>query len=243
MAQDIFGHKTAIAPFANDNKVRLVISGLNTNDKIFLTGVKGEVKPNYQLQYSVGAGRYVNSFTHRLSMFVIEGKYVLANCNGPFDATTDPAFFQFYKEKNISNSADPIQISYSGMVLTGYLVGLTTNRHNQEAVDGFSFTLTFLGSMDGLTNQPSTSQAGTSSSDNYNNPRAYTPGKTGPNRAAENGLANSANIASTAIRGNVQSLTDRNVRTINNLAGGYRGITAERMSQLNIQRIRTIVNQ
>jgi hypothetical protein len=242
MAQDIFGQKTAIAPFANDNKVRLVISGLNTNDKIFLTGVKGEVKPNYQLQYAVGPGRYINSFTHRLSLFVIEGKYVLANCNGPFDAVTDPEFFQFYKERNISNSDEAVQISYSGIVLTGYLVALTTNRHNQEAVDGFSFTLTFLGAVDGLENTPSTSQIGAANA-GYSNPRAYVPGKTGPGRAAENTTANSSAISSTPFRGNVQSLTDRNVRAITGLTGNVQRLSAQRVSQLNIQRIRNIVNR
>jgi hypothetical protein len=181
---DIFG-QTAIVPFANDNKIRLTISGLD-NAKIFLTSVDSNVKPNYQLQYSVGAARFINSFNHRLSMLNIEGKYVLANCNGPLDASSEPPFMQFYKQNNISTSQNPIKISYSGIVINGFLISLDTGRHNQEQVDGFGFRMGFLGAIDGL-NPPASSGGGSGSgSEGYSNPSKYTPGKTGPNRAGEN---------------------------------------------------------
>jgi hypothetical protein len=217
MAQDIFGQRTAVAPFANNNKVRLTIQGLSTNDQIFLTAVKGDIKPNYQLQYSVGAGRYINSFTHRLSMFVIEGKYILANCNGPFDAVTSPAFFRFYQSRNISNSSRPVRIAYSGIVITGFLVALTTGRHNQEALDGYSFTLTFLGSVNGLSSRPPAVQAQAATTA-YLNALAYTPGKTGPARGAENTFADEEAIEETPITTNVTALTDRDIRDQQELA-------------------------
>ena len=211
MGHDIFGQKTAIVPFANDNKVRLTISELSTNDKIFLTGVKGSMSPNYQLQYSVGAGRYVNSFTHRLSMFVISGKYVLADCNGSLDSITNPAFYKFYEARNISNSDKPVRIAYSGLVITGYLVLLELGQMNQEAVDGFPFTMHFLGSVDGLTNRPAVTQIAAAVAA-YTEAFTLQPGKTGPNRSAEATVDNAVAVSATSITPNVTSLTDREIR-------------------------------
>ena len=82
---------------------------------------------------------------------------------------------------------------------------------NQEAVDGFPFTMHFLGSVDGLTNRSSSTQIAAASS-GYNEALAYQAGKTGPNRSAEATVDNAVALSTTVITTNVTSLTDRDIR-------------------------------
>jgi len=160
---DVFG-TTQLASFADDKPVRLTVDGLK-DEKLYLTSIRGEVNPNYQLMYTVGRGIYLNSFEHRLSLFTIQGIYVLVNCNGPLDNRGEPPFMLFYKRHNINTSSKAVRITFNNIVITGFLVKLSLGNYQQEGmgdVDGHMFTLLFLGTIDGLNPPPQTAQAGAS---------------------------------------------------------------------------------
>jgi len=158
---DIFG-TTAISPFNDPKPVRLTVEGL-TDEALFLTSIRGNVTPSYQIMYSIGALRYLNSFSSRMSLFTISGKYVLADCNGPLDSNNNPPFMVFYKKRNINNSDAAIKITFNGIVITGFLVKLAIGNYNQEGIDGYDFQLDFLGIIDGLDKTASRSNGSSSS--------------------------------------------------------------------------------
>jgi len=160
---DVFG-TTQLASFADNKPVRLTVDGL-VDEKLYLTSIRGEINPNYQLMYTIGRGQYLNSFSHRLSLFTIQGIYVLVDCNGPLDNVGEPPFMIFYKKHNINTSSKSVRITFNNIVITGFLVKLSLGNYQQEGrgdVDGHMFTLLFLGAIDGLNPPPRTTQAGAS---------------------------------------------------------------------------------
>lgn len=141
--------RTQLAALQDDKPVRLTIDKLD-DDKLWLTKISGSVKPNFQLMYAIGSDKYINTFSQRLSVWPISGVYALADCNGPIDAVGEPPFLKFYKQHNISAAATNLRITFSGIVITGYLVELSIGDYQQEIIDGYQFNLSFLGAINGL---------------------------------------------------------------------------------------------
>ena len=144
---DLF-KRTQLASLADDKPVRLTIDQLD-DDKLWLTGIKGGIKPNFQLMYALSGQKFINTFRQRLSLWPIEGVYALADCDGPIDAVGEPPFLTFYNKHNISRAATNLKITFSGIVITGYLVSLNIGDYQQEVIDGYQFNLSFLGVVEG----------------------------------------------------------------------------------------------
>ena len=163
MADSIF-KSTQLAALQDDKPVRLTIDKLD-EDKLWLTKISGSIKPNFQLRYAISGQKFINTFQQRLSIWPISGVYALADCDGPIDAVGEPPFLQFYKKHNISAAATSVKITFSGIVITGYLVELSIGDYQQEVVDGYQFNLSFLGSIDGTENEQDPAKASKKSAD------------------------------------------------------------------------------
>ena len=144
MLNDVFGQSRAIG-ISTESKVRLVVEGFD-DETLWLTSFQGDIEPNYQLMYSLGAEVFINTFSDKLSLFKLGGVYVMNLCNQ--DGTGTPAFMSFYRARNIAVSDEPLRIALNSIVITGFLVMLTIGKFTQEVVEGHRFTLTFLGMLD-----------------------------------------------------------------------------------------------
>lgn len=162
MADALF-QRTQLASLADEKPVRLTIDGLD-DDALWLTSLRGEVKPNFQLMYAIDGGKFINTFRQRLSLWPIQGVYALADCGGPIDAVGEPPFLRFYNKHNISRAATNVRITFSGIVIIGYLVQLAIGEYQQEIIDGYKFNLTFLGAVEGTETEGSASSGSTDSS-------------------------------------------------------------------------------
>ena len=143
---DIFGDKKVAAINAVGKKVRLVVEGLK-DETIWITSVRGEIEPNFQLMYSIGAQIYINTFQHKLSAFTLGGVYVFDLCGQEAGGT--PPFLSFYLRNNIAVSDRPIKVSFNGIVVTGYIVKLVIGEFNQDNIEGHEFSMPFLGIVEG----------------------------------------------------------------------------------------------
>ena len=134
-----------------DHKL-LTIEGLVDIDeeRLFLLQTSGEIQANYQVQYSMGNTIYVNSFNQRLVPLNMPGVCVLSQCNSDTD-TSDPEFVKFYKKHNIVSSTKPIRLTYAGLIFSGFLTGLALGNMDKEGFRGFTFTVSFLGYLENLT--------------------------------------------------------------------------------------------
>jgi len=143
--------QTQVASIDDPKPARLTVEGL-TGEELWLTEIKGDVSPNFQLMHAVGKGAYLNAFNQRLSPFEITGVYVASSCDGSAPAG-EPEFLKFYKERNIVASPDPLRLTYNGITITGFLTRLVLGKYSQDKIDGHKFTLKFLGVIDTLADQ------------------------------------------------------------------------------------------
>jgi hypothetical protein len=149
----IFG-ETAVFGIEDPKPARLTIEDFANNENLWLTDIRGGAKPNYQLMYAVGSDVYLNAFNQRLAQFDIQGIHILNNCAGAFQTTGDPPFLDFYKDNNIIQRTNPLKITFEGIVITGWMVEVAIGAYSQESVDGHRFGLTFIGTINGLQNDP-----------------------------------------------------------------------------------------
>jgi hypothetical protein len=166
MADASIFKRTQLASLADEKPVRLTIDGLD-DDRLWLTKISGGIKPNFQLMYAISGQKYINTFKQRLSIWPIGGVYALADCNGPIDAVGEPPFLEFYKKHNISAAATNLKITFSGIVITGYLVELAIGDYQQEIIDGYQFQLSFLGVIDGTEEEADPTQTNRRSKDPF----------------------------------------------------------------------------
>jgi len=134
---------------AGQKPQRLTIQGFK-DDKLYIVKLDGGVRPNFQLMYAIGPGIYLNAFQQRMSLFNLEGLHILADCKNNVD-TEEPAFFQFYKANNIVASVKMLTMAFNKITMTGYLVDLRIQNYNQDNVEGYIWTLQFLGWINNLT--------------------------------------------------------------------------------------------
>jgi hypothetical protein len=141
---------TQLAAFADDKPVRLVIEGFqDPKEKLFLNDIQGETQPNYQLLYTIGAAKYLDVFSQRLSPFAITGLHIMTSCTGAnVVQQEEPHFYKFYQANNIVTRArqgkGPLFISFNGIVLKSYLIKLVWGSYQKERTDGHQFTLQIL---------------------------------------------------------------------------------------------------
>jgi hypothetical protein len=153
--KDLFS-KTSVLGVTDDKPARLVIEGLTT-EELWINSVKGGVEPNYQLMYSVGDGAFLNAFNQRFSLFMLDGIYIPSQC-GTVSSDKEPEFLKFYKKHNIVTSSaaseedigDPIGITFNNITITGWVVKLAIGSYSKEGIDGHTFSLSFLGKIDGI---------------------------------------------------------------------------------------------
>jgi len=146
MSVNALFQETAVAGVEDVKPARLTVSGLD-NEEIWLLDIKGGTTPNYQLMYSVGNEAFLNAFNQRFSIFTLSGVHILATCEGE-PTQGEPPFLTFYKNNNIVSNATPVSVAYSGLTMSGYMVGLKLGSYNQEGIDGYQFTLEYLGKID-----------------------------------------------------------------------------------------------
>jgi len=141
-----------------DKPQRLTITGF-VDDKLFIVNMDGGVRPNFQLMYAIGPGIFLNVFQQRMSLFTLEGLYIMASCEDA-DTEEEPAFFRFYKEHNIVASEEMLTLAFSKITMTGYLVDLKIKNYNQDNVEGFVWVVQFLGWINNLTSAQATGDVG-----------------------------------------------------------------------------------
>ena len=144
--QELFGPSKAVGVPDESSKTRLVVEGL-TSEELWLTSIRGDIEPNYQIMYSLGAEVFLNSFQPKLSIFQIKGVYIFEVCGSKSDG--EPEFMTFYRANNIGVADSPLRITFNTIVITGYLVKLMIGEFSQGAIEGHSFELQFLGMLDG----------------------------------------------------------------------------------------------
>ena len=137
---------TQVVSIADDKPVRLVIEGFTeNNESLFFNSLNGEQQPNFQMLYALGPGKYINSFSQRLSPYVIEGLYLTTGCEQQKETQAVPAFVTFYEENNIVartfRGDGPMRITFLGLVLEAYLIKLVIGSYQKEGIDGHTFAL------------------------------------------------------------------------------------------------------
>jgi hypothetical protein len=140
--------ETQVAGIEDVKPVRLTVEGL-ASEEMWLLDIKGETSPNYQLMYAVGNDAYLNAFNQRFSLFSVSGVHILSTCSAQ-GASGEPPFLKFYKNNNIVTGSSTTNITYSGITMKGYMVGLALGSYNQEGIDGYQFTLKYLAKLDAL---------------------------------------------------------------------------------------------
>jgi len=147
MASDILFGKTGIGALPSVRDLQLLtIEGLHAEDSsLFITKAAGELQDNFQVNYSMGDAVYVNAFQRRLVPMELPGVSILHDCGNSDTADSKPAFVRFYEDNSITRATKPVKLTYSGIVLKGYMTGLTLGTLEMQDVSGFSFVLKFLG--------------------------------------------------------------------------------------------------
>jgi hypothetical protein len=156
MARDALFQGTTIKGLQDNKPARLVIEGF-AREEFWITSLTGGVQPNFQLMYAVGPGAFLNAFNQRLSVFQLSGLHVPADCDRN-TANAEPAFFTFYKERNIvaagartdNEPAQPTYMSFNNITMIGWIVGLVIGEYSKEGIDGHTFQLKFLAKIQGL---------------------------------------------------------------------------------------------
>jgi hypothetical protein len=138
---------TDVTDLNDVKRIRLVIDGLESED-IWMTSISGQVSPNYQILYSLGAQVFINAFNNRLGQFKITGIYVPEGCQGEAQGGTPP-FIDFYKKVQITHQ-EPAKITYDGISIKGWAIAMTLKNYSQNNIDGHEFTIEFLGRVRGL---------------------------------------------------------------------------------------------
>jgi hypothetical protein len=141
--------QTEVSSLEDSKPVRLTVEGL-TNERLWVTQINGQTVPNFQIMHAIGPEIYVNVFNHRLAPFNLAGIYVTADCEGEVEQDGEPPFLTFYKQNNIVQRTTPLRITFNGIVIQGYMVRLNIGNYSQEGIDGHTFKLEFLGTIDGL---------------------------------------------------------------------------------------------
>jgi hypothetical protein len=138
---DLF-KETEITSINDNQKKRLTIDGFE-NENLWLTSIKGQLGPNFQLMYSLGVTAFVNSFNNRLATFDLSGIYIPNTCDQE-DNGGVPPFIDFYKQFNITNKV-PAKIAFDGITIRGWIVKMHIGDYSKNNIDGHEFTLQFLG--------------------------------------------------------------------------------------------------
>ncbi len=133
--------KTDITQISDGKKIRLTVDGLESED-IWLISIAGQVSPNYQILYSLGAKVFINAFSNRLGKFSLNGIYIPETCEG--GAGGIPPFIQFYKDVQITKKKSTT-ITYDGVSIKGWAVSMTLRNYSKNNIDGHEFTIEFLG--------------------------------------------------------------------------------------------------
>jgi hypothetical protein len=141
--------QTQVSSMEDTKPVRLTVEGLS-NERLWITQINGQSVPNFQIMNAIGPEIYVNVFNHRLAPFNLAGIYVTADCDGEVEQDGEPPFLTFYKQNNIVQRTESIRITFNGIVIQGYMVRLSIGNYSQEGIDGHTFKLEFLGTIDGL---------------------------------------------------------------------------------------------
>ena len=137
----------------NSNRTLLTISD---NDKeiggdLFVTNFGGDVRPNFQIMYSMGPEVYLNVFSQRLSAWTLEGVYVPSErCpknkeNGGRNNDT-PGFYKMYERYNIANDDNKfVKLAFSGLVVEAYITSMSIPSFSKTDVGQMRFSLKLLG--------------------------------------------------------------------------------------------------
>ena len=154
----IFSQDGAVAQVSDERPVRLFIEGYDAG-KIMITKISGDVTPNYQLMYSLGADVFINAFNQKLSKWHLTGFHVpLVTCPPALEVTGfkkgEPAFVDLYRRFNIRTAEKPIDMNFCGIVLSGFFIQLTIHDYSQSGIDSFRWETPFLGRMVNLLEEP-----------------------------------------------------------------------------------------
>lgn len=124
----------------------LTIDGLNSKDStLYIMKAAGEIRDNYQINYSMGERIFVNAFQQRLVPMELPGVSVMNRCAGNPRPDATPAFVRFYETNSVVRAKNLVKLTYAGIVLKGYMTSLKWSTLDMQDVDGFSFTLGFTG--------------------------------------------------------------------------------------------------
>jgi len=128
-----------------DKGARMAIEGFDRSEDLFITGIRGGEKPNYQLMYSLGVDVYINAFNKRLSVWELNGLFIPSDCEDCGERPgAKPAFIEFYDAHNITVDTDPILITFQTITLEGFLIDLRVQDYTKEGVEGIVFNLKYL---------------------------------------------------------------------------------------------------
>lgn len=121
---------------------RLTIKGINLPGNLWITGSQGGLEPNYQLLPSLGSEVFLNAFNDKLSQWILSGYYQPNPCEE--GAAEIPPYLKIYLDGNIVDGTE-VTISYSDIVLKGFIVKLTLQSNAQDPHNGDSFRITLIG--------------------------------------------------------------------------------------------------
>jgi hypothetical protein len=148
----VFQETTQLAAITDQKPVRLVIPKFR-NGKLLITKIAGEVRPNYQIMYSLGADAFITAFNQRLSTWTIHGLHIPGGCDGQ-NFKGEPAFVDLYRKFNIRTAKQPLDMAFNDIVLVGFFIGMTIQDYSQNGVDGFAWETPFLGRINNLLEDP-----------------------------------------------------------------------------------------
>ena len=141
----------------NSKRTLLTISGDGNNDiagDLFVTNFGGDVRPNFQIMYSMGPEAYLNVFSQRLSAWNLDGVYVPSGrCPSKSQGgdTTGrnndtPGFYKMYERYNIANNDNKfVKLVFSGLVVEAYITSMSIPSFSKTDVGQMRFSLKLLG--------------------------------------------------------------------------------------------------
>jgi hypothetical protein len=141
MKNDYFS-STEIGEISASSPVRLVINELN-GANTWITDIKGNLSPNFQILYSLGSRAFINVFNDRLGVFTLEGINITSACEN--SDSEIPPFMAFYRAIKITNKRTPIQMSFNKIVLSGWATSMDIGNYSKDNVEGNTFKIDFIG--------------------------------------------------------------------------------------------------
>ena len=141
-------NKPSIRKSPSDIKPRLTIENgermtiANVPEDFWITGFKGGMEPNYQVLASLGSEIYINSFNEKLTAWNMSGYFTTTECEST--KVDKPTYLDLYATNNV-NTGKPVTVTYSNMVMRGFIVRLSVSSDAGDAHKGDKFVLSLIG--------------------------------------------------------------------------------------------------